>query len=155
MVLMRAFSNADTSAVDCLSEMLSSACAMSAVSVVLLFSLLVSSCHALVTWIRRMRARTGESAARAGGTTASPPAAAAEAASAAASEGVSWPPLGFYEDEEACCWDIWEGKASVRLLPAVTLSSCSTNANARRQRQVAQQSAFETTRFVCEDSVRR
>ena len=42
MLLMRTFSSADTSAVDCLSEMLSSACTTSAVSVVVLFSLRVS-----------------------------------------------------------------------------------------------------------------
>ena len=71
---------------------------MSAVSVVVLFSLRVSSCHALVTWIRRMRARSGESAARADGAPASPSAAAAVAVSAAASEGASmastWFPRG-------------------------------------------------------------
>ena len=119
MLLMRTFSSADTSPVDCLSETLRSACTTSAVSVVVLFSLRISSCHALVTWIRRMRARTGESAARAGAAPMAPPAVATVTASAAASEGASWPPLGFHEDEEVCCWDMWEDKASqvaVRLL---------------------------------------
>ena len=125
MLLMRTFSSADTSAVDCLSETLRSACTTSAVSVVVVSSLRVraSSCHALVTRIRRMRARSGQTAARAGGAPTSPSAAATLAASAAASEGVSWPLLGFHEDEEACCSDIWESKACDGWAVEVTLST--------------------------------